>query len=250
MERDIDRYAEDYLGQYGFEQVLVGYRRRVILDLLAEIRPSVVLEIGCGAELQYRQYLETASPIDGWVVVEPSRAFCSLAREALLPGMTVIEGFMEESLTAIDEALPGPPDLVICSGVLQEVPSSQALLRAIRAAMGDRSLLHVNVANAASLHRRLAVAMGLIPALDTMSDRNRLLQQHRVYDFESLVSDLAQAGFVVQQTGGYMVKPFTHLQMEAIAPVIGDAMLDGLFELGRREPALACEIFVNARVAA
>ena len=139
--------------------------------------------------------------------------------------------------------------VVICSSILHEVPSSQAMLKAIRTTMDSRSLLHVNVPNAASLHRRLAMAMGLISALDTMSERNILLQQHRIYDFASLTGDLEQAGFTVLQKGGYLVKPFTHQQMEAISPVLGKIVLDGLFELGKREPELASEIFINAKIA-
>lgn len=168
MERDIERYAGDYLGHYGFEQVLVGYRRRVVLEQLGVVRPSVVLEIGCGSELLYQHYLRSAAPVERWIVVEPAPAFCARVREASLPGMAVVEGFLEQSLPAVAAALPRPPDLVICSGVLQEVPSSPEMLKAIRATMDKGSLLHVNVANAASLHRRLALAMGLIPALDTM----------------------------------------------------------------------------------
>lgn len=250
MKRDIERYTEDYLAHYGFEQVLVEYRRRVVLEQLSMVRPAVVLEIGCGSELLYQHYLRHAAPLERWVVIEPAPAFCASARRAALPGMTVIEGFLEQSRPAVRAALPRPPDLVICSGVLQEVPSSGAMLRAIHATMDGRSRLHVNVANAASLHRRLALAMKLIPTLDAMSERNQLLQQHRVYDFPALVSDLEAAGFAVEERGGYLVKPFTHKQMEAIAPALGDAVLDGLFELGRREPELACEIFVNARIAA
>jgi len=250
MERDIERYTEDYLAHYGFEQVLVEYRRRVVLDQMDAVRPSVVLEIGCGSELLYRHYLQHAAAVERWVVIEPARAFCAGARQAALPGMTVVEGFLEQSLPAVIGALPRPPDLVICSGVLQEVPSSLEMLNAIRATMDAGSLLHVNVANAASLHRRLALAMGLIPALDTMSERNIMLQQHRVYDLAALVADMEAAGFFIVGRGGYLVKPFTHKQMEAVAPVLGDAVLDGLFELGRREPELACEIFVNARLAA
>lgn len=249
MERDIERYTEDYLAHYGFEQVLVEYRRRVVLDQLHAVGPSVVLEVGCGSELLYRHYLQHAAAVERWVVIEPARVFCADARQAALPGMTVVEGFLEQSLPAVIDALPRPPDLVICSGVLQEVPLSVEMLNAIRATMDAGSLLHVNVANAASLHRRLALAMGLIPALNTMSERNRMLQQHRVYDPASLAADLEQAGFAIHESGGYLVKPFTHRQMEAIAPALGDAVLDGLFELGRREPALACEIYVNAKIA-
>lgn len=249
MNRDIERYTEQCLSDYGFERVVVGCRRRVVLDQLISIKPAVVLEIGCGMELQYEHYLRLAGPVQKWIVVEPSLEFSSRAREAGLPGMAVIDGFLEQSLPAVEAALPKAPDFVICSGLLHEVSSSQALLQAIRVVMGNQTLLHVNVPNANSLHRRVAVAMGLIPTLDTMSENNRKYQQHRVYDFVALTSDLESAGLTVMQTGGYLVKPFTHRQMEAITPVLGDAVLDGLFELGRRDPDMACEIFVNAKVA-
>jgi hypothetical protein len=250
MKRDIERYAEHYLVEYGFERMVVGCRRRVVLDQLVATKPAVVLEIGCGTELQYQHYLRLADPVESWIVVEPSREFSSRAREATLPGMNVVEGFLEESLATVAAALPKAPDLVICSGLLHEVPSSQAMLQAIRVTMDCRSLLHINVPNARSLHRRIAVAMGLIPELSTMSESNLKFQQHRVYDFASLTRDLETAGFAVMQTGGYLVKPFTHRQMEAIAPTLGDDVLEGLFELGKRDPDMACEIFVNAKVAA
>lgn len=248
MTRDIASYTEEYLRDYGFEKVMVKYRGNVVLEQMAMHEPNVVLEIGCGYELQYQRYLETSPPVRSWIVVEPSREFSARAREAALPGMAVVEGFLEQSLEAVLAVLPKPPDFVICTGVLQEVPSARAMLDAIRATMDQDSLLHVNVTNATSLHRRIAVAMGLIPALNTMSERSIKIQQRQVYDSASLREELETAGFTVTHMGGHFVKPFTHRQMESIAPVLGDAVLDGLFELGKREPDLASEIFANARL--
>ena len=250
MRRDIERYSADYLDNYGFEEVLVNYRRQIVLDQLMAAKPSVVLEIGCGAELLYQHYLRLSAAVESWLIVEPARAFCSMAREAALPGVAVIEGFLEGALPAVMAALPRAPDIVICSGVLQEVPSSKALLSAMRSVMDIQSLLHVNVANAGSFHRLLAVAMGLIQTLDTLSDRNVRMQQHRVYDFDSLSVELDRAGFTIQSKGGYLVKPFTHAQMESVAPLLGQEVMDGLFELGKLHPELACEIYANAKISA
>lgn len=247
MQRDIQQYAADYLDDYGFEKVLVAYRRQVVLEQLQAAKPQVVLEIGCGAELMYQHYLQQEKPVECWLVIEPAADFCRMAREAALPGMVVKEGFLEDSSVKLQAILPDLPDVVICSGVLQEVPSASAMLNAIHGLMGAHSQLHVNVANAASFHRRLAVAMGLIPTLDTFSERNLKMQQHRVYDMAGLEAELSAAGFDIEERGGYLVKPFTHEQMQAIAPGLGQSVMDGLFELGRREPELACEIFVNAR---
>jgi trans-aconitate methyltransferase len=243
--RDINRYSEDYDANYGFEAVLVAYRRRVLLEQLTALRPDVVLEIGCGPESLYASYLQQAAPVS-WIAVEPSTNWTSKARTAQLPGMQVVEGFLEHSTREVMDVLPRAPDFVICSSVLHEVPSAELFLAAVRATMGGNSILHVNVPNAHSFHRQLAVAMDLIPSVHTMSARNKLMQQHRIYDLDSLVDDLGRAGLAVQARGGYFVKPFSHAQMESIGTSLGTQVLDGLFELGRREPRLACEIFVHA----
>jgi len=246
LSRDIDQYRADYLADYGFEQVLVEYRAELVIDQLLRVQPDVVLEVGCGNELLYQRYLAHAGPVSRWIIVEPERTFCAQARAAGLPGLVVVEGVIEEMGTAIDAALEGSPDLVVCSGVLNEVPSAQAVLASIRKTMDRESLLHINVPNARSLHRQLALAMGLIPDLTTPSDRNLLLQQHRVYDFDTLSEEVEQAGFSIRQSGGHFVKPFTHAQMETIAPMLGEEVIRGLFELGRSAPEMASEIFVNA----
>jgi len=249
MSRDIDRYRREYVANYGFERTLVAYRRRLLIERLLALRPQVVLEVGCGPELLYAAYLEHATPVLNWTAVEPTHAWCLQARNAALPGMSLLEGLLENIIPTVLSTLVRSPDVVICSGVLHEVPSAHTLLEAMRATMGRHSLLHVNVPNATSLHRRLALAMGLIPSLDTISARNVQLQQHRVYDFRSLSADIERAGLRIEGKGGYLVKPFTHAQMESIASLLGEAVLDGLFELGKREPDLACEIFVEARLA-
>lgn len=138
-----------------------------------------------------------------------------------------------------------PPQLIICSSVLHEVPDVPRLLSAIASVMGEHTHLHVNVPNAASFHRRLAKSMGLIQELKAMSDRNQQLLQHRVYDREALEQDLHKAGLTITGSGGYLVKPFTHHQMETITPALGDAVLDGLYELGKENPEWASEIFAE-----
>ena len=88
--------------------------------------------------------------------------------------------------------------------------------------------------------------MGLISNTKTMSDRNINLLQHRVYDMQSFKADLLASGLVVIDEGGYLIKPFTHGQMEKIFPEIDESILDGLFQLGKEMPELASEMFVEA----
>ncbi len=67
-----------------------------------------------------------------------------------------------------------------------------------------------------------------------------------MFDNVSLREVVTAAGFEVETSVGYMLKPFTHAQMEACDFLTGQ-LLSGLFVLGEELPDLASEIYVNAR---
>ena len=62
------------------------------------------------------------------------------------------------------------------------------------------------VPNAESLHRQLAVMMGLQPRLDSLSPRDHLVGHQRVYDLAQFVALFRGAGFDVVEEFGYFVK--------------------------------------------
>ena len=250
--RSIHDYEAAYSADYDFELVQVQYRREAVLNSLRSHEPSFVIEIGCGLEPLLPHYLATASnKLQSWVVVEPSPQFSESARKVALedPRMSVIEDFFENVADDI-LAKNGPADMVICSGLLHEVSDQMALLNAIKKTMSPASVLHVNVPNSGSLHRRLAKAMGLIEHLEQMSNRNVQLQQHRVYSQETLRNDLAAAGLEVFKEGGILMKPFAHTQMQSVIEAIGSEIQPGLAILGEEFPALASEVYAEARLRA
>jgi 2-polyprenyl-3-methyl-5-hydroxy-6-metoxy-1,4-benzoquinol methylase len=69
------------------------------------------------------------------------------------------------------------------------------------------------VPNKLSLHRQLAVIMGLQPALDTLSARDKLVGHQRVYGIEELESDLQIAGFEVIESKGFFLKTLPNSMM-------------------------------------
>lgn len=248
-ENRINQYQENYLNQYGFEAEMVKYRRKLVMERLDALKPRTVVEVGCGPELLYQHYFQVAGAIDQWVIVEPGNEFYAIASESGLPNLTAIQGFFEEAIPQIKALLPTPPDMIIISSVLHEVPSPRELLRAAKSIMGEQGVLHVNVPNATSFHRMLAKSMGLIDDVKVLSTRNLELLQQRVYDAASLRIDIEASGLAVVNEGGYLVKPFTHAQMQAIAPHVGETVLDGLYQLGKEHPELASEIYLEARKA-
>jgi len=187
----------------------------------------------------------SANRAPNWVIIEPSQIFADHARASPLPGLHVLQGFFEDMAAQV----PHAGDLVLCSGLLHEVPDSDHLISAMRTRMGPQTVLHINVPNARSIHRQLAQAMGLIDDLKAISPRNASLQQARVYDLPDLVAQLERHGLSITATGGHLVKPFTHHQMEPLVQALGRDVMDGLYALGKRLPDLASEIFVEARIA-
>lgn len=248
-ENRINQYQENYLNQYGFEAQMVKYRRKLVIERLNAIKPRSVVEVGCGSELLYQHYFQMAGSVDQWIIVEPGSEFYGIATKSGLPNLVAIQGFFEEAIPQIKARLPTPPDMIIISGVLHEVTSPRELLSAAQSIMGEQSVLHVNVPNATSFHRMLAKSMGLIDDVKVLSTRNLELLQQRVYDAASLRLDIEATGLAVVNEGGYLVKPFTHAQMQTISPQLGEAVLDGLYKLGKDHPELASEIYLEARKA-
>lgn len=243
MARDI----EDYTAQYQrlpFEPLQAAYRRRRVLAEIARHRPRRLLEIGCG-----HLPLFTDLPDMACTVIEPAPMFASNARElaACRTDVRVIQAYAESC-----DFPPAEPtfDMVVLGCVLHEVDDPQALLAAARRFCVADTVLHVNVPNAHSLHRLLAVAMGLIPAADVMSDTQRTMQQRGIYDMSSLSEELACAGFAVLEHGSLFVKPFTHGQMQELVDrgFLTPALLEGFDRLVEQLPDLGSEIWANARI--
>jgi len=242
----ISTYTVAYRSDYGFETRMVAARQRLILDLLSNWCPSVILEVGCGDELLVERASEVA--FGTWVIVEPSSGFAARAHAVARdePRLRVVDSFLEDATGEVEALCPDGCDLVVCASLLHEVEDPRRLLRALYGLLRPGGLLHANVPNKASLHRRLAKAMGLIADEGELSERDVAHGHHRVLDAGGLRELVESVGFLVVDEGGYMMKPFTHKQMESL-PFVTEELIDGLYNLGRDLPDLASEIFVNCR---
>lgn len=242
-QRDLGKYEATYLTS-GFEAVQARYRKTMLIELLKRLQPRRVLEVGCGADTLATHW----SGAETFVIVEPSEGFAAGARAqtADQAGVRVVEATLEEAAPQLrGEAF----DLVLLSGLLHEVSDARGLLATTRGLCGSQTFVHVNVPNARSLHRLLALEMGLIRDLTEASALQKALQQPRIFTAESLEQCVAQAGFEVVEQGSYFIKPFTHAQMQSLieSGFLTQPLLDGLFGLGRHLPGLGSEIYLNAR---
>lgn len=241
--RDLERYQSDY-ASLPFEQTQAAFRRRRIIEHLERFRPARILEVGCGEEPLFLHYQNC----EAMHVVEPAARFHEhaerLARERT--GVQVHLGTLE----ALAGSLAGVGfDCIVLGSVLHEAQDPAALLEAVRSLCHARTTVHVYVPNARSLHRLLALEMGLITDVHEVSATQQRMQQSVTYDAEGLAAALDQAGFSVEETGSFFIKPFTHAQMASLqaSGILDARMLEGLYGLGRHLPGHGSELYAIAR---
>ena len=247
---DINDYSDKYAAQYvdqSFETVLVAIRRKQVLESLGRYPHRRVLEVGCGLEPLFL----SCDDFDSYVVVEPAGEFVQTAI-GLAAGrheIEVIQGFFEEESARFRGQRSF--DFVVVSSLLHEVADPIRLLRAIRQVCNDTTIVHFNVPNVHSFHRLLAVEMGLMESIFEPSATETKFQRTTRFDRERLATMLADAGFQIEESGSYFVKPFSHAQMESIlqSGIADRALIHGLERMTKYMPEMGCEIFANARIA-
>lgn len=243
--RDIEQYTQAYV-QSDFETMMVCYRRKMMLESLAKYPHGAVLEIGCGMEPLFK-YMDG---VERWVIVEPSSLFCQQARACVPPeqNITIIEGHIEDAVTQLSAVYF---DLIICSSLLHELEQPEIVLSAIHTLCGEDTVVHLNVPNALSLHRLLAVEMGLIDSPHQLSPTQQRLQQHQTYDMAQLCELAEGVGFNAIESGSYFPKLFTNEQLQKSLEhgVFNREVLDGMYRMIRYFPDYGAEIYLNLKKA-
>lgn len=244
--RNISEYTDQYL-KSPFLVENNDYRRRAILRELNKYNHNNILEIGCGI-FPIISYLNEAE-YHSYTIVEPSTVFADNARliinnNHLNDKVIVINDFFENA------NMTEKFDFVICSSLLHEVNKPDELLISIKNACNEDTVVHLNVPNAKSLHRLIALYGGLIDNIYNLSDRNKDLQQRSVYDIESLTATVERIGFRILDKGSFFIKPFTHEQMGQMIEqkIIGNMVLEGLWGLADLLPEYGSEIYVNMKL--
>jgi 2-polyprenyl-3-methyl-5-hydroxy-6-metoxy-1,4-benzoquinol methylase len=244
--RNLDAYQENY-ATLPFEASQARYRKRKIVESLAKYRARSILEIGCGFDPIFNHY----ATFDHCTIVEPGSDFVLHAREQAQShdGITVVHGTLEDS---IDTLLAMRYDFIVLSSLLHEIRDTETLLDATARLCDPTTIVHINVPNARSFHRLLALEMGIIGDLFEKSATQQRMQQSHTFDVDSLATLVSQSGFQVVEQGSFFLKPFTHAQMASLqaAGLITDLMLDGLYNLSKYFPDNGSEIFMNVRLRA
>jgi 2-polyprenyl-3-methyl-5-hydroxy-6-metoxy-1,4-benzoquinol methylase len=246
--RDITAYAKNYIEQ-PFEEVLVHYRKKKILELINKYEHKRILEIGCGLDPFFNCFRD----FEKLVILEPSTYFYENAKTILLndkrliPKVNIINNYLEN---CINELAEFNFDFILVSGLLHEIKNVSSFLKNLRLILTENTTIHVNVPNANSFHRILALEMGLINSVFKMSETNLRLEQQIVFDSHSLSELIIEHGYKIINSGSYFIKPFTHKQMAElkVSQIIDEKLLDGLFNMAKYMPELGAEIFIEFKI--
>lgn len=136
-------------------------------------------------------------------------------------------------------------DVIIMEHILEHVDNPIELLRRVSGWLSDFGRIIVGVPNGNSIHRLVAVKMGLLSSPCELNERDHKLGHRRVYVRETLECDLFEAGLEVETIGGVYFKPLSNAQIEANWD---ESMINGFYELGKDFPDLAAELYAICRI--
>lgn len=131
-------------------------------------------------------------------------------------------------------------DTIIMSHVLEHISEPVNALKRIHHLLKSDGVFLVSVPNAKSIHRMVAVQMGLLPNEYELNERDFGLGHYRVYDTEILKNHLVEAGFKIFKNGGYFLKPLTNSQIEEYW---NEEMIQGFYNVGEYFQDNCAEIF-------
>lgn len=171
--------------------------------------------------------------------------------------LTVIEGSSEllakipnnENLTKInclfEQFEPEQPfDTIILEHVLEHVDDPVGLLRRVKDWLSDDGRLFLGVPNGNSIHRLVAVKMGMLKNPCELNSRDHALGHRRVYTPTTFRDDIERSGLNVLEMGGVYFKPLSNGQIQETWT---EEMIQGFFELGKDFPDIAAEIYAVCR---
>ena len=240
---EIEYYQQMY-DELPFEETMAAFRKNIVIKFLTDRKCKNILEVGCGNDSIINHYKD----FEKAVVVEPSPVFFERLKKINTdPAKEII--FINDFFSA---ALKHQydftkTDAVVISGLLHELPEPEKLLKDVFTIIGNETAVHINVPNANSFHRLLAVEAGIIKDVKELSVLQKQLKQPHTFTLSDLKSLAQICGFTVFEEGSYFIKPFTHKQMAFLQmqPMFGKSIIDGLDKMIKYFPENGSEIFLN-----
>ena len=218
--------------QLPFDKKLIKFR---YLSIKPHFEGTSLLEMGPAEGVMTQLLCKDFKEIH---VVDGSKHLLDLIPQ--ISNVTRFHSFFEEFVPPIKY------NTIIMEHVLEHIEYPQRVLSRVKTWLRNKnSKLIVGVPNAKSIHRMVAVKMGLLSSEYELNERDKSLGHYRVYDMATLKEQIEAAGFKVVYEGGVFLKPLSNKQIE---DGWTEEMIMGFFELGKDFIDHSAEIFIVATV--
>lgn len=229
MSKILDRIADNFSEEDGFERIITSYK---IAEILRFTKGARVLDLGCGVGLITEELAKKHKAVTG--VDGSENKIRKARRDTKQKNIKFIYSMFQDFHPEIKY------DCVILSNVLEHVTDPVELLKNIYSWLKDGGRVIATVPNSDSLHKRIGLAMGKIRDLKQLTISDKAKGHLRIYDREKLISDLKSAKFSIFYIGGIFFKPLSSAQMLKLKD---KKLYDALFSLRKDFPDL-CSSFI------
>ena len=212
--------------QLDFDKRLVRFRYQT---LKPHLQGPEGLELG-PAEGEMTQFLvndfEKLTVVDG--------AGDLLAQIPNNPNLNKVQSLFEEFKPDLKY------DTIIMEHILEHVDSPMELLMKVKDWLMPNGKILIGVPNGNSIHRLVAVKMGLLEHPCELNPRDHALGHRRVYTSDTLRADLQSAGLHLVEMGGVFFKSLSNSQIQDHWT---EEMIQGFYEMGKDFPDNAAELY-------
>ena len=224
-----ERTETDYSAIYDPEADFDSRYSRATIALIAPhvLEGEGVLELGCATGLMTAGLAARGARV---TAVDRSEAYLRRARDRGLPGVRFVQAQLDEP--GWDERVGGGFAHVLACNLIHELPDPQDVLARAGALLGAGGVVHLSLQNPRSIHRLVAVEMGLIEDTRGISGRGRRYATRQIWDADELIEMAWDAGLRLVAREGVMLKPLPNDMMAALPAEV----LDGFERAARYLP--------------
>lgn len=201
-------HSSDSAGDKEFDQLFHILLAQKITS--NHIDSTQLLELGYGEGTVSKDF--ELPNLKSRVILEGSSRLAQKARLELGQKAEVIEILFENYDTQ------NKFDLILATNILEHVSNPLQILNRIYDWLSDTGKCVITVPNSESIHRRLAVAIGLQANTKVLSERDQIVGHLRVYDLATLTEEIRQANLMIVKQEGLDIK-FLNNSLQKLLPV-------------------------------
>lgn len=172
--------------------------------LIKNVKFQSVLEMGVGESNITKELIKKKKIID---IVDGSKKLIDVAKLNYKNQINFHHSLFENFIPKKKY------DLILATNILEHVNDPNSILKLLYKWCEKNTFIAITVPNSESIHRRLAVHMGLQKRKDTLSPRDLLVGHQRVYSLSRIKKQIEKNNFKIIKKTGFLLKILSNNQL-------------------------------------